>query len=271
MFEQLTSLFQAQRLPQGILWVNALPEQVSDFVKIVLCQKPSANNSKACGQCKACLLFASEAGHPDLIWLKPEGKLNLIKIDQVRDIIEFLSKSAQQGGYRVVVFEQAEGLNIAAQNALLKSLEEPGANSLLLLTSLRPDLLLPTIKSRCHVFTSSQTSFAAEAATAFIDAISFDFDPLKVALEFKDAQLPPLLNSWYEFVYELLRLQQHLALSAWGHGLIVALENKAQLSSQALFQFLDELCELKALLDKKVALNQQSLLERLLIRWQGLI
>lgn len=102
-----------------------------------------------CGRCKQCEL--NRAGtHPDLMVVAPEEGSALIKIDQIRRVVDFLGKTSQQGKQKLVVIDPAEGLNINAANALLKSLEEPTADSHLFLVSHRPSLLLPTIRSRCQ-------------------------------------------------------------------------------------------------------------------------
>src|SRR5690606_29876569 len=72
-----------------------------------------------------------------------------IRIDQVRELVEFVVQTAQLGGRKVVLLEPAEAMNINASNALLKSLEEPSGDTVLLLISHQPSRLLPTIKSRC--------------------------------------------------------------------------------------------------------------------------
>ncbi len=93
----------------------------------------------------------SAAGtHPDLHRLSPEDKSRAIKIDQVRKLVGFATRTAQYSGYRVAIVAPAEALNRNAQNALLKTLEEPGGQTLLLLVCDQPTLLLPTIRSRCQ-------------------------------------------------------------------------------------------------------------------------
>jgi hypothetical protein len=268
----LFALLKSQRLPHGIIWIDSDVVALAGFIKTLLCQARSAQEFHACGHCKACLLTQSEAGHPDVNWLKPEGKLHLIKIDQVREVIEFLSKSAQQGGYKVIVFENAEGLNIAAQNALLKSLEEPSANSLLVLQTTYPHLLLPTIKSRCQIFINKQekTCNVPQIVHEFIDALSLDFNPIAVTTKFKEASLEILFNGWYEFLYEILKFQQGLTISNAWHSWRISIESAAHASPQKLCRFMDELIYLKSLLHKKIALNSQALLERALIEWKNL-
>ncbi|WP_412460437.1 DNA polymerase III subunit delta' [Pseudomonas sp. SC11] len=129
--------------PQGI-GKRALAE---GLMALLLCQKPHA--SQACGQCKSCLLLKA-GSHPDNFVLEPEEADKPIKVDQVRDLVAFVVQTAQQGGRKVVLIEPVEAMNVNASNALLKSLEEPSGDTVLLLVSHQPSRLLPTIKSRCQ-------------------------------------------------------------------------------------------------------------------------
>ncbi len=112
----------------------------------LLCQRPEGLD--ACGQCKSCLLLQA-GSHPDNYVLEPEEADKAIKVDQVRELVSFVVQTAQLGGRKVVLIEPVESMNINAANALLKSLEEPSGNTVLLLVSHQPSRLLPTIKSRC--------------------------------------------------------------------------------------------------------------------------
>ncbi len=77
----------------------------------------------------------------------------MIRVDTVRQLADFIGQTAQQGGRKVVILHPAEAMNQSAANALLKSLEEPSAETYLLLISDQPSRLLPTIRSRCQVHT----------------------------------------------------------------------------------------------------------------------
>ncbi len=112
----------------------------------LLCQRPAA--AGACGECKACQLLAAGT-HPDYFVLEPEEAEKPIRVDQGRDLVGFVVQTAQLGGRKVVLLEPAEAMNVNAANALLKSLEEPSGDTVLLLISHQPSRLLPTIKSRC--------------------------------------------------------------------------------------------------------------------------
>ncbi|GLP98084.1 DNA polymerase III subunit delta' [Paraferrimonas sedimenticola] len=114
-------------------------------------------NGNACGQCKSCHLLAAGT-HPDAYSIKADG--NQIKVDQIRELTSALSKTAQQGGARVAIIWQAEQLNHAAANALLKTLEEPAANCFIVLASAKAGLLPATIRSRCQNVALTQVSKA---------------------------------------------------------------------------------------------------------------
>jgi len=97
----------------------------------------------------------ASGGHLDLMALEPgvneqTGRPRTeITVDQVRKATDFLHKTAAEGGWRIVLVDSADDLNANAANALLKALEEPSRQSLLLLVSHAPGRLLPTIRSRC--------------------------------------------------------------------------------------------------------------------------
>jgi DNA polymerase-3 subunit delta' len=82
--------------------------------------------------------------------LLPEKEGGPIKVDQVRGVVAFGQASAQQGGYRMVIVCPAEAMNTNAANSLLKTLEEPGANTLILLVTYAAATVLPTVRSRCQ-------------------------------------------------------------------------------------------------------------------------
>ena len=116
------------------------------LMALLLCQRPSLEG--ACGVCRGCQLLAAHS-HPDHYILEPEEADKAIRVDQVRDLVDFITQTAQMGGRKVVLLEPAEAMNLNAANALLKSLEEPAGNTVLLLVSHQPSRLLPTLRSRC--------------------------------------------------------------------------------------------------------------------------
>ncbi len=101
----------------------------------------------ACGVCAACTRIARGA-HPDVQTIRP-GEFGSIKIDQVRNAIDFAAYRPFEGRRRVFLIEDAESLMAQAQNALLKTLEEPRPSSVFILITSMADSLLPTVRSRC--------------------------------------------------------------------------------------------------------------------------
>jgi DNA polymerase-3 subunit delta' len=116
--------------------------------RLLLCHQSSGGLN--CGHCHACQLSAS-GNHGDFRWLQPEEKSRVIKIDQVRSVVEFSNKTAGLGQRKVVVIAPADSMNVNAANALLKSLEEPAADTYLLLVCHRLHSLPATVRSRCQI------------------------------------------------------------------------------------------------------------------------
>lgn len=115
----------------------------------LLCHRPEAGLN--CGKCHACELSAG-GSHGDLCWLAPDDNSRVIKIDQVRGAIEFSNKTASFGQRKVIVLAPADAMNSNAANALLKSLEEPAADTYLILICHRLHGVSPTIRSRCQLY-----------------------------------------------------------------------------------------------------------------------
>jgi len=96
------------------------------------------------------LLGSLAAEHPDCLSIHPSGLgLPQIRVEDVRSLIEFLSLKSQQTSRRIVILWEAEKMNLAASNALLKILEEPPTTALLILVSRHPRCLLATVRDRC--------------------------------------------------------------------------------------------------------------------------
>lgn len=151
-WQQLNQQIVASKLPHALMFAG--PKGVGkrhlaeSLAQLLLCLTPIEGTP--CGKCRGCQLNKVQ-NHPDLLRVEPEDGSKGIKVDQVRALIDDLGKTSQQGGYKVVVLEPAEGMNSNSANALLKSLEEPAANTLLILISHAPSSVLPTIRSRCQM------------------------------------------------------------------------------------------------------------------------
>ena len=116
------------------------------LAQLVNCAAPSATD--ACGTCAACRRIARGV-HPDVLVVEP-GDTGTIKVDQIRDVVERTAYRPFEGRRRVVIVDDADAMMPEAQNAMLKTLEEPPAASSFVLVTSRPDVLLPTVRSRCQ-------------------------------------------------------------------------------------------------------------------------
>jgi DNA polymerase-3 subunit delta' len=103
--------------------------------------------TQPCGSCKSCCKIKS-GHHPDIIRLKPSGPF--IKIDQIRTLCRTLAMKPYEADMRVAIISDAQAMNPAAANALLKVLEEPPVKTILVLIAAHTSDLLPTIVSRCQ-------------------------------------------------------------------------------------------------------------------------
>jgi DNA polymerase-3 subunit delta' len=147
--QRLRVALAAGRLPHSLLLLS-IPglgaEQLSSWITaLVLCE---SQDPRPCGTCPSCRLLSADS-HPDFHVTRLEEDAQQIKVDQVRALIESLALKSYRGGYKVGVIEAAEALNANGANAFLKTLEEPTANTMLIMIA-RPNHRLPaTIASRC--------------------------------------------------------------------------------------------------------------------------
>ncbi|MFA0438562.1 hypothetical protein BCU70_04445 [Vibrio sp. 10N.286.49.C2] len=149
---QLKQNLDNERMP-GALLIQAQNGLASDaliakYVAGVMCQN---DPSEACGFCHSCDLLKSES-HPDVHYLLPEKDKKALSVDQIRQANKWAYESSAFGRTRVIIIPNAETMNVASSNALLKTLEEPPKNCMFLLSAENARLLLPTIRSRCEVW-----------------------------------------------------------------------------------------------------------------------
>ncbi|SEP71275.1 DNA polymerase-3 subunit delta' [Ectothiorhodospira magna] len=118
------------------------------FLQAVQCEAPD-NQGVACGHCHGCRMW--QAGtHPDLMELTiPEDKSRIL-VEQIRDLKDFMSLSRSHGSHRMIILWPADAMTDNAANSLLKTLEEPPGEALLILVSAHPSRLPATIYSRCQ-------------------------------------------------------------------------------------------------------------------------
>jgi DNA polymerase III subunit delta' len=186
-----------ERLPHAILVYGpqgigklALAERAA---QMLLCE----GKKKPCDACDACRWYKA-GNHPDfrrvepeILWREPEADEEAsakrpkqpsieIKVDQVRELADFLYVRSHRGALRVALVHPAEDMNENAANALLKGLEEPPAGAVFILVSHRPAQLLPTIRSRCV-------------------ALPVGIPPRQAALEWLAAEKVPDAERWLAY------------------------------------------------------------------------
>lgn len=158
-FEQICVSHQRGKLAHGIMFVapdgSGKLEFANKLAASLLCLESNNSLRPACGNCKNCHLVESQT-HPDLSVLDRlidnKGKQkNSIGIDQVRELSEKLVETPQMGGWRIAIIASVEKLTRGAFNALLKTLEEPGDNTLLMMLADNSHRVPATIKSRCQL------------------------------------------------------------------------------------------------------------------------
>jgi DNA polymerase-3 subunit delta' len=185
----------------------------------LLCQAPR-DDGLACGECRACHFLAAGT-HPDFqhITFEPTEKGDKLRselvVDQIRRLGEWFSKTPQFGGAQVVLVEPAEALNVAAANALLKTLEEPAGHRYLLLVTSRPGRLPATIRSRCQRLEFALP--AREVARAWLVARGHKPEAADEALAAARGQ-PGLADAWLSQGGLALRAQVQAELDAVGRG-----------------------------------------------------
>ena len=102
----------------------------------------------SCGRCDSCRRIERDV-HPDVLWVRPESKSRVITIDQMRDLMHTVHLKPTAAEFKVCVVVAADRLNPQAGNAFLKTLEEPPADSILILLTTEPQRILETVLSRC--------------------------------------------------------------------------------------------------------------------------
>jgi len=291
LWQQLWHLNQENRLPHALLFTGPLGigkyVLAQAFSQAILCQNPG-EYGVICEKCHACHLVQANS-HPDLRIIEPEEKGHAIKIDQIRELSEFIQNTSHQGGYRIVIIQPATAMNHYASNALLKTLEEPTPNTLLILISDQRLPLPATIVSRCQSLHMSMPDrdqalrwlkCKGEAQWAAIldatqgapllaqdwhaegvwplyqnfmrDLIALgkqEVDPLQLAVQWKEVNMLWIFDLFFQWILKLMRNEQN------------------HLSSTQLWEFVDHLQHLRANVLGPYNLNQQLLLESLFIRW----
>lgn len=151
------------------------------LAQALLCETPA---EPPCGECRACRLWRAGA-HPDFYAVEPEKEGGDIRVEQIRDMFDFLVIARHYARAKLILIPEAERMNRAAANALLKPLEEPPAGAVFVLATRRLFMLPATIRSRCQIirlapparddavaWLAAAAGLAAPAAAELLDAAS---------------------------------------------------------------------------------------------------
>ena len=244
----------AGRLPHALL-LGGLPGVGKRafghwLVEALLCRSRTPDG--ACGACGSCRQLLADA-HPDFRELGPEGASATIRIDAVRDLVEWLQLTAQGEGYRAALLLGADTMNRNAANALLKTLEEPGERGLLVLVADRVAALPATVRSRCQtlVLGAGERGLAlewlagrvADPEAALARARGRPFAALEAFDETRERESALLLAAWQDLflhrgsvgriVDSLAELATPRCLEAFSHWTALALRHRAGLPGGA--------------------------------------
>jgi DNA polymerase III subunit delta' len=145
----LESIIRNKRVLHGYIFEG--PEGIgkfkvaSLFARMLLCK--NAHTAPGCGVCSSCSKFDT-SNHPDLMIVEKQGASQTIVVEQMNALQEFINIRPNENGVKVVVIRDAEGMNVASQNKILKVLEEPPGYAVIIFTSNNKSSLLPTVVSR---------------------------------------------------------------------------------------------------------------------------
>lgn len=271
------------------------------LARFLLCSRGAAE--APCGDCAGCSQVMA-GSHPDLHILEPDEGKHTIKVDAVRRLIDSLGMTSQHGGYRVAVLAPAEAMTTSGANSLLKTLEEPPADVVMMLVTHAADRLPATIRSRCQLvrvplpatadarawLDNQDCSEAAELLTisggAPLAALELHqrrgaaslarireqlaavadnrLTPVDAAAAWSKDDLALVTDLLFACVLDLIRVRDGLAEPRF-QGLH---ERAQQIDSKALHGFADQLLEQRRLADHP--LNAQLALESVFIGWYRL-
>ncbi len=149
-YDQFRRVLSDERVPHALLLSGSAGAGIEHLAALVagtlLCH---SLQSSPCGLCDGCRM-AQAGSHGDYRWLEPEAGKRALGIDAVRSAVSFIQQTPAFGERKVMVIAPAHAMTIAAANALLKTLEEPPGNGILVLVSSRPGDLPATVRSRCQ-------------------------------------------------------------------------------------------------------------------------
>ena len=130
----------------------------SAFSKILQCEtRQKTEEERACNQCESCIQMENK-DHPDVIWVSHE-KAGVISVGEIREqVVNTVDIMPYKGPYKIYIIDEAEKMNVAAQNAILKTIEEPPEYAIIFLLTTNRGAFLDTILSRCILLETKPVS-----------------------------------------------------------------------------------------------------------------
>ena len=204
------------------------------LAKIIVCQdgEYKEKHGDACGSCISCIK-ADKNIHPDIITAEPEDdKAGGFHIDKVREIIDELYLTPNESDVKVYILEDLQNMTVQAQNALLKSIEEPPDFAVFIITTASCDLILETVASRAVKFTMEYID--SEAMQNYLEAkfTASDFSEIKKAIKFSNGSIGEAMD---------IMTKKTLAYNDMDDHIKVILYAKAKNNNEAILAALQQL------------------------------
>lgn len=243
------------KLASGYLFVgddHLKKREIALFIaKALNCQEALIKEDCLCENC----LKIDSFNHPDVVWVRPASSQKL-KIDNVRTVIRQLYLKPYEGKYKVFIVEEADTLTEEAQNAFLKTLEEPPKNSVIILLASQKESLLETIISRCQIIKFLLSSQKGETDLKIKNYL-LNKDRIKLLAEFTQGmerqELDRFLNSlliWFRDALIYINGKQDLCFNKDDLATVGKLASKY--SPQKLEDVLKEIMHLRSLVVRNV-------------------
>jgi DNA polymerase III gamma/tau subunit len=199
--------------------------------------------------------------HPDFVHLQTADS---IKVDEIRELIQFANTTPQKSSHKIIIIEGAERMNNAAANALLKTLEEPPGQMLIILTTHQPHALLPTIRSRCQMIRIPELSQppsvrSPEQLAEFKSILSGQGDIVKIAERWAKLDQVELLDNLTAWVMDCIQFKSGVSQDNAFQNIL------PKISLETLFIYLDRLYEARRCVFNRLNANSQLLIETLFI------
>jgi len=213
LLQQMQYAIAQNTMPQAVLLIGSAQAQMITWVNRVIAECVCESDNKPCEHCSSCVMLR-EGIHPDVNYLAPEGPSSSIKIETIRELQLDIYKTPQRANKRFVVFHQADHLNRAAANALLKIVEEPPAHAVYFFIAQYIERIPATLVSRCqrHVFSSPEQVSCASLLTERVNMVKEFFaflhssqDACSLAQAWDTHSLDDLLGFLYTITALLIR------------------------------------------------------------------